>query len=57
MAEQTLINDVFPVMLPAFFAELGIPTDHVIDLFDAFGGHALSTPVSAASSVGLAVPW
>ena len=57
MAEQTLINDVFPVMLPAFFAELGIPTDHVIDLFDTFGGHALSTPVSAAFSVGLTVPW
>ena len=42
---QTLINVVFPTALRTFFMDdLDIPADHIIDLFEPFGGRALSTP-------------
>lgn len=42
---QTLVNEVYPDMLSTFFKDdLGIPADHIIDLFARMGGHTLQHP-------------
>lgn len=41
---QTIINERLPVLVPTIAEQCGIPSENVIDLFSAMGGHDLSQP-------------
>ena len=35
---QTVINEVFPKIIPSLGQNLGLDEDHIIDIFSAMGG-------------------
>ena len=41
---QTVINDVYPTLIPNIAKQLNIPDNHIVDLFKFMGGKNLTMP-------------
>ncbi len=40
---ETVINETYSNLIPQIAEQAGIPTDHVIDIFNALGGSELKS--------------